>query len=51
MAMYLIKELYGPSLKTIRRTFGNRDHAVSHSCDKIASLIKTNPLVKEISIF
>ena len=47
MAMYLIKELYGPSLKTIGELFGNRDHAtVSHSCDKIANLIKTNPLVK-----
>ena len=47
MAIFLIKELYGPSLKAIGELFGNRDHAtVSHSCDKINNLIKTNPLVK-----
>ncbi|NLH54251.1 MAG: chromosomal replication initiator protein DnaA [Acholeplasmataceae bacterium] len=47
MAMYLIKELYGPSLKAIGELFGNRDHAtVSHSCDKISNLINSNPLVK-----
>ncbi|MDD4000837.1 MAG: helix-turn-helix domain-containing protein, partial [Bacilli bacterium] len=47
MAIYLIKELYGPSLKAIGELFGNRDHAtISHSCDKIGNLIKTNPLVK-----
>lgn len=47
MAMYLIKEIYGPPLKAIGELFGNRDHAtVSHSCDKITNLLKTNPLVK-----
>lgn len=47
MAMYLIKELYSLPLKAIGELFGNRDHAtVSHACDKIANLVKTNPLVK-----
>ncbi|MDD3999549.1 MAG: chromosomal replication initiator protein DnaA, partial [Bacilli bacterium] len=33
MAIYLIKELYGPSLKAIGELFGNRDYAtISHSC-------------------
>jgi chromosomal replication initiator protein len=47
LAIYIIKSLYNPSLKSIGEVFGNRDHAtVSHSCDKIKTLLKTNPLVK-----
>jgi len=47
MAIYIIKSLYNPSLKLIGEFFGNRDHAtISHSCDKIKNLIKTNTLVK-----
>jgi chromosomal replication initiator protein len=47
MAIYIIKTLYNPSLKTIGENFGNRDHAtISHSFDKINHLIKSNNLVK-----
>lgn len=47
IAIYLLKTLFNPSLKTIGEKFGNRDHAtVSHSIDKIESLIKSNNLVK-----
>ena len=47
MAIYLIKNIYNPSLKSIGERFGNRDHAtVSHSVDKIEALIKSNNLVK-----
>jgi chromosomal replication initiator protein len=47
MAIYIIKTLYNPPLKTIGEVFGNRDHAtISHSYDKICNLIKNNPMVK-----
>jgi len=47
MAIYVLKSLYNPSLKTIGEKFGNRDHAtISHSLDKIENLVKTNSLVK-----
>jgi len=47
LAIYIIKSLFDPPLKTIGELFGNRDHAtVSHSYDKIQNLVKTNPLVK-----
>lgn len=47
LAIYIIKTLFDPPLKTIGELFGNRDHAtVSHSYDKIHHLVKTNPLVK-----
>jgi chromosomal replication initiator protein len=47
MAIYILKSLFSPSLKTIGEKFGNRDHAtVSHSLDKIENLVKTNTLVK-----
>lgn len=47
MAIYIIKTLYNPVLKSIGEAFGNRDHAtISHSYDKIKNLIKTNNLVK-----
>ena len=47
MAIFIIKTAYNPSLKLIGEKFGNRDHAtISHACDKINNLIKTNSLVK-----
>jgi chromosomal replication initiator protein len=47
MAIYLIKVLINPSLKTIGELFGGRDHAtISHSIDKINNLMEANSLVK-----
>lgn len=47
MAIYLIKKLYNPVLKSIGDSFGGRDHAtISHSIDKIENLINSNSLVK-----
>ncbi|MFA7436426.1 MAG: chromosomal replication initiator protein DnaA [Bacilli bacterium] len=47
MAIYIIKTLYNPVLKTIGENFGGRDHAtISHSIDKIANLLENNSMVK-----
>lgn len=47
MAIYLIKSLYNPVLKSIGEAFGGRDHAtISHSIDKISNLLENNSLVK-----
>ncbi len=43
IAMYLSREMTGASLNQIGRAFGNRDHStVSHACQKIAELMKTD---------
>lgn len=47
MAIYIIKKLYNPVLKTIGESFGGRDHAtISHSIDKIDKLLTSNSMVK-----
>ena len=47
MAIYIIKELHNPVLKTIGESFGGRDHAtISHSIDKISNLLENNSMVK-----
>lgn len=47
MAIYIIKVLHNPVLKTIGESFGGRDHAtISHSIDKIANLLENNSMVK-----
>ncbi len=44
IAMYLSREMTGASLNQIGRAFGNKDHStVSHACQKIAGLMKTDP--------
>jgi len=43
IAMYLSREMTGASLNQIGRAFGNKDHStVSHACQKIAGLMKTD---------
>ena len=47
MAIYIIKKLHNPILKTIGECFGGRDHAtISHSIDKISNLLDSNSMVK-----
>lgn len=49
IAMYLARELTNVSLPKIGENFGNRDHStVMHACDKIKSMLQTDPDTKSI---
>ena len=47
MLMYVLRNHFNIQLQTIGDNLGDRDHAtVAHGVDKIASMIKSNELIK-----
>ena len=48
VAMFLARQLTGTSLEQIGRYFGGRDHTtVMHGCSKTASLVKSDPAIRQ----
>ncbi|MCO4784049.1 MAG: chromosomal replication initiator protein DnaA [Candidatus Cloacimonetes bacterium] len=49
VAMYLIRELTGITLKDIANNFGKKDHVtVSHACNRVTEIIKTDRIKAQI---
>jgi len=48
VAMFLARQLTGSSLDQIGQYFGGRDHTtVMHGCGKTASLVKSDPAIRQ----